>query len=81
MPVTVKTTIIHKMIRPSRRILFMEATAEEMEKKTKGTTMVKSKLRKMSPKGLKITAFSLKINHDIAHDFAKLHRRMRLNDF
>jgi hypothetical protein len=40
----------------------MAATAEEMEKKTKGTTMVKSKLRKMSPKGLKTIAFSLKIN-------------------
>jgi hypothetical protein len=33
-----------------------------MEKNTKGTTMVKSKLRKISPKGLKTTAFSLKIN-------------------
>jgi len=40
----------------------MDATAEEIEKKTNGTTMVKSKLRKISPKGLKIMAFSLKIN-------------------
>jgi hypothetical protein len=40
----------------------MDATAEEIEKKTRGTTMVKSKLRKISPKGLKTTDLSLKIN-------------------
>jgi len=39
----------------------MAATAEEMEKKTSGTTMVKRRLRKMSPKGLKTSDFSLKI--------------------
>jgi len=40
----------------------MAATAEAMEKKTRGTTMVKSRLRKMSPKGLKMMDFSLKIS-------------------
>ena len=40
-------------------------SAEEIEKKTNGTTIVKSKFKKMSPKGLKITAFSLKINPKI----------------
>jgi hypothetical protein len=41
-------------------MLLIPATAEEIEKNTRGTTIVKSRLRKISPKGLKIMAFSLK---------------------
>jgi hypothetical protein len=36
------------------------ATAEEMEKKTRGTMTVKSRFRKTSPKGLKMAASFLK---------------------
>ena len=61
-PVTIKTTIIHNKIDPKRLRSVMAATVDDNEKKTSGTTMVKSKLRKISPKGLKTTAFSLKIN-------------------
>jgi hypothetical protein len=55
-PVTVKTSSIADNILPSRLRLVIPATDEEMEKNTKGIIAVKSKLRKMSPKGLKTTA-------------------------
>ena len=70
-PVTVNTTIIHNKILPSRFMLPMLATDEAIEKKTRGTTIVKSRLRNRSPKGLKMTDFSLKIKPKIQpHDMA-----------
>jgi hypothetical protein len=60
MPVTTKMTIIEVRILPRRFKSVIAATAEDMEKKTIGTTMVKSRLRKTSPKGLKNQQRSLK---------------------
>ena len=61
-PVVIKTASMTRRIFPSRRLLVMEATAEEMEKNTSGTTAVKRRFRKISPNGLKKTAFSLNIS-------------------
>jgi hypothetical protein len=44
------------MIFQRRRIFVIDATAEEMEKKTSGIMAVKRRLRKISPNGLKIMA-------------------------
>ena len=53
---TMKTSIIADMILPRRRILVIEATADEIEKKTRGIIAVKRRLRKISPNGLKTMA-------------------------
>lgn len=55
-PVRTKIKIMADMIFPSRRIFFMPATAEEIEKKTSGTITVKSRFRNTSPSGLNNTA-------------------------
>jgi len=60
-PVIIKTSIIADIILVRRLMLVMEATAEDREKKTRGVIAVKRRLRKISPKGLKIAASFLKI--------------------
>jgi len=49
------------IIFPRRRMSVMAATADDIEKKTRGMMAVKSRLRKISPNGLKTEAFPLKI--------------------
>lgn len=55
-PVTTNTKIMADIIFPKRRMLVIDATAEEIEKKTSGTIVVKRRLRKTSPNGLKTIA-------------------------
>jgi len=59
-PVRTKTPSMEKRILPSRRPLVIPATAEEMEKNTRGTRAVKRRLRKISPSGLRRAASSLR---------------------
>ena len=61
-PVITKTSSIYPRIFPSRFILPIEATADEIEKNTTGTTTEKTRLRKMSPKG-----FSFMPNSGLNH--------------
>ena len=51
-PVKMKVPMVPPRIRPSRFMLAMLPTAEAMDTNTKGTTMVNSKFRKISPMGL-----------------------------
>ena len=60
-PATVKTTIMAVNIFPSRFKSDIPATADEMEKKTRGTTIVKRRLRNISPSGLRTAASFLKM--------------------
>ena len=60
MPVKTKMRIIHANILIRRFTSVIAAIADDMEKKTSGTTVVKSRLRKISPKGLNKVAFCLK---------------------
>jgi hypothetical protein len=66
MPVRAKIKIIQKRIWPSFFMLLMPATDDEMEKKTRGTTVVKRRFRKISPKGLNRLTWLLKIIPKIA---------------
>ena len=61
MPVITKIRIITERIFPRRLRLVIEATVDEMEKKTSGTMTVKSRFRKMSPSGLNMAASFLKM--------------------
>ena len=56
MPVMTNMRIITDRIFPRRLRLVIEATVDEMEKKTSGTMTVNSRFRKMSPNGLSRTA-------------------------
>ena len=53
-PVKMKVPMVPPRMRPSRFMLAMLPTAEAMDTKTRGTTMVNSRLRKMSPMGLMV---------------------------
>jgi hypothetical protein len=55
-PVTTNMRIITDRIFPRRLRLGIEATVDEMEKKTSGTITVKSRFKKMSPNGFSRTA-------------------------
>jgi hypothetical protein len=55
-PVPTNTSTIKARILPRRLRLVIEATVDEMEKKTSGTITVKSRLRKTSPSGLNMAA-------------------------
>jgi len=57
--VATKIKSIQNMILPSLRISVIAATAEEIEKKTTGETIVKSRFRKISPRGFRIAVLSL----------------------
>ena len=57
-PVTAKTPSMLPKILPSRLAEDIPATAEEMEKKTSGTTRVNIKLMNTVPKGLTTVARS-----------------------
>jgi len=59
-PAMVKTTIMAVNILPRRFMSDIPATADEMEKKTRGMTIVKRRLRNISPSGLSMAAFFLK---------------------
>ena len=63
-PVITNTKIIADMIFPKRRILVIPATAEEMEKKTRGTMAVKRRLRKISPKRFEDSGIFFKNNSE-----------------
>ena len=56
-----KIIIIQVNIFPNRFTSVIAATAEESEKNTIGTTIVKSRFRNTSPNGLKKEACSLKM--------------------
>ena len=60
-PAMVKTTIMAVNIFPSRFMSDIPATADEMEKKTRGITIVKRRLRNISPSGFKTAASFLKM--------------------
>ena len=55
-PAIVKTTIMAVNIFPRRFMSDIPATADEMEKKTRGMTIVKRRLRNISPSGLRTAA-------------------------
>lgn len=57
-PVTTKTTTIEARIFPKRFKSVILAIVEAIEKNTSGTTVVNSRLRKMSPRGLRTAACS-----------------------
>ena len=53
-PVKMKVPMVPPRILPRRFILAMLPTAEAMDTNTRGTTIVNSRLRKMSPMGLMV---------------------------
>ena len=53
-PVKMKVPMVPPRILPRRFILAMPPTAEAMDTNTRGTTIVNSRLRKMSPMGLMV---------------------------
>ncbi len=53
MPVVIKTKSMDERILPRRLTLDIPATAEAMEKNTRGIMAVKRRFRKTSPKGFK----------------------------
>ena len=53
-PVKIKVPMVPPRIRPSRFILAMLPTADAMDTNTRGTTMVNSRFRKISPIGLMV---------------------------
>ena len=55
-PVKIKVPMVPASTLPRRLMLAMLPTAEAMETKTSGTTMVNSRLRKISPMGLMVVA-------------------------
>ena len=61
MPVKTKKNIIHPMTRIKRRASLMDAIADDIEKKTSGTTAVNKRFKKMSPKGLRTAALAPKM--------------------
>ena len=66
MPVAMNTSSIEPMILPSRFADSMAATAEAIEKKTRGTTRVNIMLMKTRPMGLSAAACSPATNPTIA---------------
>src|SRR5699024_8942507 len=53
-PVKMKVPMVEPRILPRRFMLAMLPTAEAMDTNTRGTTMVNSRFRKMSPMGLMV---------------------------
>ena len=53
-PVKMKVPMVEPMILPRRFMLAMLPTAEAMDTNTRGTTMVNSRFKKMSPMGLMV---------------------------